>query len=124
MGAKAFFRNREVFLEDKYPYRLCQDAMLSLFPYITKRKIKCSASDLLAVVHKQNLVFGDLPSDELRQRVKEEGAGCFVLYAENDPPIKDAEYLVCLCHGASISLMVSSELIESLKLRYLDLVDQ
>lgn len=122
MGAKALFKNRDVFLDNQYPYRLCQDAIQTLFPFFTKRKIRCSVSDFMYMVEKLNVRFNELPSDELKQRVKEEGQGCFVLYAEKEGPIQETDCLVCLCHGASVSVMVSRELVQSLKLRYNNVV--
>lgn len=115
-------KNREQFLENKHPFRLCQDSLSSLLPYISKRKIQCSAKDLLYMIDKMNVVLADLPSEDLRQKIKEDGKGSFILYCENDGPIKERESLSCLCHGNSVTVMVSVELIESLKLRYLDVV--
>ena len=123
MGARAMARNREVFLENKYPYRLCQDAVSALFPYITKRKIKCTAHDLLFMIDKMSLRYHELPSEDLKKEINEAGAGCVILYSENDGPIKDTEKIICLCHGASITVMVARELVQSLKLRYMDLIN-
>jgi len=120
MGVKAFHRNREVFLNNECRYRLCQDAISALFPYITKRKIKCSASDLIYMIKKQNVKSIDLPSDELKKEIEQLGKGSFLLYSENDAPIQAMECLTCLCHGPSVSVMASAELIESLKLRYIE----
>lgn len=120
MGAKVLFKNRDVFLDNQYPYRICQDALQTFFPFFTKRKIKCSVSDFMYMVEHLNVKLTELPSEELKQKVKEEGQGCFVLYAEKEGPIQQVDFLSCLCHGASVTTMVSRELIQSLKLRYKD----
>ena len=124
MGVKVMHKNREQFLDNKHPYRLCQDSLSSILPYINKRQIQCSAADMLFMIQNMNILLADLPSEDLKQKIKEGGKGCFILYAENDGPIKDRESLSCLCHGNSVTVMVSAELCESLKLRYLDVVEK
>lgn len=123
MGVKAFHRNREVFLNNECRYRMCQDSVSALFPFITKRKVPCSASDLIYMINNQNVKSINLPSEDLKKKVDQVGKGCFLLFCENDFPIQNMECLVCLSHGPSVSVMTSAELIESLKLRYLDIVN-
>ncbi len=124
LGAKVMHRNREVFLDNKHPWRVTQDALSALLPYMSKKTIKCSASDFIYLINNLNVTLNNLPSDDLRQKIANEGKGCFILECENDGPIKDKETLSCLSLPNSVSVMVSAELVESLKLRYMDTVSE
>ena len=119
MGVKVFSKNKDNFLENKCPYRLCQDAILSLFPFMTKRKVKCSVEEFKFLFQGQSIKFEDIPNEALRNEIREAGPGSLVVYTEKDGPIQDLDCLVCLNHAASITPMASKEVVSSFKARYL-----
>lgn len=119
MGVKAFSKNKDNFLDNKCPYRLCQDAILSLFPFMTKRKVKCSAEEFKFLFQGQSIKYEDIPNENFRKEIKEAGQGAIVIYVEKDGQIQDLDCLVCLNHAASITPMASKEVVSSFKVRYL-----
>ena len=119
MGAKAFSRNRDAFLDNKFPFRICQDAIQSLFPFMTKRKVQCSAADFIFFIQNPSIKYENIPNPELRKQIQDIGHGSFVLYCEKDGVIQDRDIIVCLNHANSVTPMVSKELVSSFKLRYL-----
>ena len=120
MGVKAFSRNKASFKEHNCVYRICQDATLSLFPFMKGRKIKCTAEEFKFFVQSPSIKYEEIENPELRKQIQGTGQGAIVLYAEKDGPIQDLDVLACLTHATSITPMASRELINSFKLRYFD----
>lgn len=121
MGVKAFSRNKASFKEFSCDYRICQDATLSLFPFMSsKRKIKCTAEEFKFFIQSPSIKYEEIENEELRKKIQGTGQGAVVLYAEKDGPIQDLDVLACLTHATSITPMASRELINSFKLRYTD----
>ena len=118
---KAFSKNKDSFHENNCVYRLCQDAITSLFPLMSKRKVKCSAEEFKFFIQNPNVKYSDIPHEELRKQIESVGQGSIVLYTENEDSVQDLDCIVCLTHAASISRMTSHELVNSFKLRYLDI---
>jgi len=119
-GVKAFSKNKDAFKEFNCVYRLCQDAISSIFPLMSKRKIKCSAEEFKFFIENNNVKYQDIPNEELRNQIQAAGQGSLVLYCENEGVVQDRDYIVCLTHAASITPMASKELVNSYKIRYLD----
>jgi hypothetical protein len=120
MGVKAFSKNRDVFLGNKFPYRICQDAISTFFPFMTKKKVKCSAEDFVFFFQNPSIKYEDIPNEKLREEIKSQGFGSMVLYTENDGPIKAMDHIVCLNHANSVTPMLAKELVSSFKLRYMN----
>ena len=120
MGVKLFVRNKDSLKDNSFPYRICQDAVSAVFPYIGKRKIKVSGATFKEIVKKRNMRFADIKDTELREGLDKIESGALVLYAENDGNIQDRDCVVGLKFRASLSLMISKELGESLVIKYLE----
>ena len=67
-----------------------------------------------------SMKYEDVPNEELRKAIKEQGLGSLIIYTEGDFPILQREVMVCLNHPVSITPMVSKELVSSFRLRYID----
>jgi len=118
MGTKLLERNKEQFMDNICPYRVCQDGVLTVLPYMTKRKIKCPAIDFKFFITKSSHKYSEIPNEELREEIEALGQGACVLYAEKDGDIQTLDCLACLNFKTSITIMASKELIESFKIRY------
>ena len=119
MGTKFLARNKDRLMENICPYRICQDGILSMFPYMTKRKIKCNAEDFKFFLSETNFKYDKILNAALKEEIKNMGQGSLVIYSEKNDNIQDLDCLVCLNFKASISIMASKELLESFKIRYL-----
>jgi len=119
MGAKFLAKNKDTLMDNICPYRICQDGISSGFPYFKKRKIMCSANDLIFFLSKASYRYDEIPNQQLKSDLLELGSGALVLYCSHDGNIQELDHLVCLNFKASITIMASKELIESFKIRYL-----
>lgn len=120
MGVKLFVRNKESLKDNSFPYRICQDAIFTAFPYITKRKIKVSGETFKEIIKKRNVKFSDIKDTDLQENLSKIDSGALVLYTQNEGNIKDFDCVVGLKFKASLSLMISRELGESLMIRYIE----
>ena len=118
-GVKLFERNKEA-KGDRTPYRICQEGALSILPLMTKRKVKVPATLFKTVIRQRSLTIADVSDLELKRQLYGLEPGSIVLYSEMDENIRDLDCIVALKFTASIKLMVSTEQIASLTLRYID----
>ena len=118
MGTKFLARNKDTLMDNVCPYRICQDGILSMFPYMTKRKIKCTANDFKFFLSKTSFKHDEILNSGLKEEIKNLNQGGLVLFSEKDENIQDLDCLVCLNFKESISIMASKELLESFKIRY------
>jgi len=119
MGTKFLARNKDAFMDNLCPYRICQDALLSVLPYMKNRKIKVSAEDFKFFVGKPNCKYSDIPNPVAREAILQAGMGALALYCEKEENIQDLDCMACLNFKGSITIMASKELIESFRIRYL-----
>lgn len=122
VGVKLFARNtKESFNEGCCPYRICQDAAPTVFPLLSsKRKIKVTAEFFKQAVKAKNVKLQTVKDAELLKKINEVDSGAVLLYVENDDNIKDFDCVVALKFKASLMLMISTELAESLAIRYIE----
>ena len=119
LGVKAFARNKEGFSKNFCRYRICQDSIVALFPFISKRKIKCQLADFKFILEKKNLRHDEIKNEELRQELKDMNEGSVVLYLEGGKDAKMAkDVLVCQNFTKTITIMCSKELYGSFYIKY------
>lgn len=113
MGTKALERSRETFQGNQCRFRICQDSVNLLGPFMTKRKILISAEEFKFFVINKNAKYSEIPNQALSEDVKKLGQGTVVLFCEafND-------YIVCQNFNQTVSIMTNKEATESFKIRY------
>lgn len=121
VGAKLFKKNRDTLRETDSPYRISQSAVKSAFPFLTKRKIKVSASAFKELIKKRNVTFDNLEDRQLLRSLEEISEGPVLLFSHDDGDIMDLDCIVAFKYKASIKVLVSDELLESFSIRYLEL---
>eukprot|EP00825_Cyclidium_porcatum_P023005 TRINITY_DN252_c0_g1_i7.p2 TRINITY_DN252_c0_g1~~TRINITY_DN252_c0_g1_i7.p2 ORF type:complete len:143 (-),score=36.00 TRINITY_DN252_c0_g1_i7:135-563(-) len=110
----AFERTKESF-QGESPYRICQDSIQLLQPFMTKRKIQCSLEDIKIILSKKNVKYEELKSEELQKQLKTLGFGTICICFEQN---KQIEAIVCHNFHQSIAHMCSREYVNSFKFRY------
>ena len=119
LGSKAFARNKEGFSKNFCRYRICQDSIVALFPFISKRKLACGLEDFKFILSKKNFKHDDVPNENLRKNLKEIPEGSFVLYMEGEKSDKKPrDILVCQNFTKTVSIMCSKELYGSFYIKY------
>ncbi len=119
LGSKAFARNKEGFSKNFCRYRICQDSIGALFPFISKRKLACSLEDFKFILSKKNFRHEEVPNENLRKCLKEIPEGSFVLYMEGKKGDKmPMDILVCQNFTKTVSIMCSKELYGSFYIKY------
>ena len=121
LGAKAFVRNKEGFSKNFCRFRICQDSIVALFPFVSKRKVKCSLQDFKFVLQKKNMRHDELPSVELQNKLKELGEGSVVLFLPHSSSLEEnkaLDVLVCQNFTKTLTIMCSKELYGSFYIKY------
>lgn len=118
MGVQLFLRNSSKFgSNSECIFRISQDGILNVIPYMTKRLIYTEKEDEF----KQFLLGKNIDIDEIKgQKVKEEisnlTTGCFVLALKIGDNV---EALTMHKFQRAVTMMVSKEGVINLHLRYL-----
>ncbi|KAM3129222.1 hypothetical protein pb186bvf_018697 [Paramecium bursaria] len=115
IGCKVFERGKDSFGGQVTPFKISQEGINYVLPYITKRKIQCSKEEFLDVVNKKTLKIEECISEHLKESIAQVGSGSFVLYFNNIV----SEAIVCQYYKNSISLMATVEEVENIKIRYM-----
>ena len=63
IGCKVFERGKDSFGGQVTPFKISQEGINYVLPYITKRKIECSKEEFLDVVNKKTLKLEDCISE-------------------------------------------------------------
>jgi 16S rRNA C967 or C1407 C5-methylase (RsmB/RsmF family) len=124
-GLKGFMRNNRNVADCAVTYRVCQEGVQFLVPYMTKRKYIVGREDF------RTCLLGDgktIPlfkfSDDFRNQVKEESPGSIVVLLDGYEDKLDQKLLVCMwkCRGESIDSLVAKVEVDGL-LSKLDAMD-
>ena len=119
LGSKAFVRNKEGFSKNYCRYRICQDSIGALFPFLNKRKLACSLEDFKFVLSKKNFRHDEVTNENFRNSLKGISEGSFVLYMGDEKQGKMAkDILVCQNFTKTLSIMCSKELYGSFQIKY------
>ena len=121
MGSKAFEKNRDTFAQSACNYRVCQDSILALLPFMKKRKILCSLDSFKRFIFYQSVKHDTIEDSSIKQMLQNLPIGPFVVIYENNMNGKKIIDALC-CHNFknSVTVMCSKELIESYKIRYIE----
>lgn len=118
LGIRTFQRCKNKHNGTNIVYRVTQEGLQSLFPCITKRKLKVSLDTLVYLARNQNFKICDVPEEmtELKAIVNDPELGYFALYVEEEGNI--LEITTLLKFKNSVSFMASDEMITGLKIKY------
>jgi len=99
-------------------YRPLQSAIETIWPFMTKRKIKVSFNEFLYLSYNQTLSFVNLDQSKpnIYRIMTEIDIGCFAICCEVSEGI--FEYLVASKMKASVVIMASKEHLDGLRVKY------
>ena len=102
-------------------YRICQDGLRFLLPWITKRHIKTSDYNTFRrfIVERYHDIPDDIPDKAVAEGIDDMSVGCFVVSYETRDNTDNVEPVVLHRFQRNISSMISKENVFSLQLRYL-----
>ena len=89
-GVKIFALNKRKVDEDFCQYRLCQDGLIYLIPFITKRIFFCDQDFLIKILKEVDIKITDLEDIEMRENLEKTTTGCIILVnVKNKPQYSD-----------------------------------
>lgn len=109
-GLKGFMRNNRNVADCAVTYRVCQEGVHFLVPYMTKRKYIVGREDFRAcLMGDGKTIHLSKFTDEFRNQVKDESPGSFVVILKGYEDKMDQKLLVCMwkCRGESIDSLVA-----------------
>lgn len=115
MGSKIFAKNKDGFTDNACLFRICQDSINIVFPFMSKRKVCVELEDFKFILLKKNLKHEELANENLVAELKELGSGSIVLIYEKNGI---SDLLVCQNFSKTLSIMCSKELYGSFQLKY------
>lgn len=115
LGSKIFVKNKDGFTDNVCPFRVCQDSINIVFPFMSKRKVLVELEDFKFILQKKNLKHEELANQNLITELKELGQGSMVLIYEKNGI---SDLLVCQNFSKTLSIMCSKELYGSFQLKY------
>ena len=116
-GLKGFTRNNRNVADCAVTYRVCQEGVHFLVPYMTKRKYVVCRDDFRACLQGDGkTIHLSKFTDEFRNQVKEESTGSFVVILKGYEDKMDQKLLVCMwkCRGESIDSLVAKVEVDGL----------
>ena len=120
MGCKVFEKGKESFSGHECLYRLSQEGIHFILPYMKNRKIKVSLKFFKSVISIHSLVHDEIKDEQVKEHIKKMSQGSFCIYIDE---IIDGKRVLDAVVGqnfmSSFHLMVGKEEIASLHLRYL-----
>jgi 16S rRNA C967 or C1407 C5-methylase (RsmB/RsmF family) len=124
-GLKGFMRNNRNVADCAVTYRVCQEGVHFLVPYMTKRKYIVGREDFrTCLLGDGKTIHLSKFSDDFRNQVKEESPGSFVVILDGYEDKLDQKLMVCMwkCRGESIDSLVAKVEVDGL-LSKLDSMD-
>lgn len=113
-GVEAFVRNQSKFGGAECIFRISQDGVYHIYPYMTKRVIKCSLDFMRFCVEKVRVEIPEIEDEAKKSELNDLPLGCFVLAA----PLGDREELLVMHrHATQINFMLNQHNLHSIKVR-------
>ena len=117
-GLKAFQRNKRNDNDSGVSYRVCQEAIAFLQPYMTKRKIVASVQDFKTCLSGSGkTIHLSQFSQSFREQASDYASGSFVVVVEGYEDAPSSDKLAATmwkCRGESVDLLVSKIEIEEM----------
>jgi 16S rRNA C967 or C1407 C5-methylase (RsmB/RsmF family) len=116
-GLKGFMRNNRNVSDCAVTYRVCQEGIHFLVPYMTKRKYVVSKQDFrTCLLGEGKTIHLSRFSHKFRNEVKEESVGSIVVLLDGYEDQLDQKLVVCMwkCRGESIDSLVAKVEIDAL----------
>ena len=82
MGCKVFEKGKESFSGHECLYRLCQEGIHYILPWIENRKLKVPLDFFKKVLSIHSMTHDDIESIEVREKVRTMTQGSFTLYID------------------------------------------
>lgn len=119
LGATIFQRNNSKFSGTECIYRIVQDGILNVLPYITKRIVRTKSLDIFKsfISARYNSFEESCYDADFKQLIEDLTPGCFVFVYEL--PSGDVEALSMHKFKNSLSTMIPKDHALSLHMRYL-----
>lgn len=120
MGCKIFEKGKESFAGYECLYRLSQEGIHFILPFMKERKVRVTLDFFKSVLSIHSLMHDDIKDEQIREQIRAMSQGSFCVFIEEElggSRIVDA--LVGQNFKNSFHLMVGKEEIASLNLRYL-----
>ena len=119
LGVTVFQRNNSKFSGTECIYRIVQDGILNILPYMTKRVIKTTSLDIFKqfILSRYNQFDEWCFDDNFKKEIEDLSTGCFVFVLEL--PGGDVEALSMHKFKNALSTMISKDHGLSLHMRYL-----
>lgn len=120
MGCKVLEKGKESFAGYECLYRLSQEGIHFLLPFMTQRKVRVSLEFFRSVLSIHSVVHEDIKELETKEKIHGMSQGSFCIYIDE---IIEGRRVVDAMVGqnfkSSFHLMVGKEELASLNLRYL-----
>jgi multisite-specific tRNA:(cytosine-C5)-methyltransferase/tRNA (cytosine34-C5)-methyltransferase len=120
MGCKLFKKGKESFAGYECLYRLSQEGIHFLLPFMSERKVRVNLQFFKSVLSIHSLIHDDIQDQDIREQIRKMSQGSFCVFIDEivgGKRVVDA--LVGQNFKSSFHLMVGKEEIASLNLRYL-----
>ena len=119
MGVVLFNRNQSKYNNIECIFRIDQDGVLNLIPYMTKRLIWTTKEESFKqVLMNKTLEVKDIADPEMKQQIDLLSNGCFILSLRHKGS-QNEEAIVMHKFTTSMNMMMSRESVFSLHIRYL-----
>jgi multisite-specific tRNA:(cytosine-C5)-methyltransferase len=82
MGCKVFEKGKESFSGHECLYRLCQEGIHYILPWIENRKLKVPLDFFKKVLSIHSMTHEDIESIEVREKIRTMTQGSFTLYID------------------------------------------
>jgi len=83
-GVKLFSCNKLKKIENQdfhCKYRICQDGVMYLLPYMTKRIVYCEEKFLIRILKEVDIIHSSIENEEFKKELCDIKSGCIVLIA-------------------------------------------
>ena len=117
MGCTVFVRNQGKSMNVECIYRVCQDGIRFLLPWLRNRILytACPATFKRFITHRYHDQTKDIPDKELGEQIAKLAVGCFIVIFKTGDSVGNVEPLTCHNFGGEkVSSMISKENLFSL----------
>jgi len=120
MGCRVLEKGKESFAGHECLYRLSQEGIHFLLPFMKARKIRVSVNFFKSVIRIHSLVHDNIEDEDIRIQMKGMSQGSFCVYIDEEiAGRRVVDSVVGQNFKSSFHLLVGKEELASLNLRYL-----
>ena len=82
MGCKVFEKGKESFAGYECLYRLSQEGILFLLPFMSERKVRVNLQFFKSVLSIHSLIHDDIQDEHIREQIRKMSQGSFCVYID------------------------------------------